>query len=271
MPNANLMPMALAPNHATRTIQLVGGPTVLLEIGGLRLLTDPTLDLPGHYDQRGMVSEKTIAPALSVAELGRIDAVLLSHDEHFDNLDTAGRRLLQDVGLTLTTPEGEERLGGTAQGLAPFESTELERPDGGTVTVTAVPARHGPEGVEPVLGQVTGFWLAAEDVGAVYVTGDNASLDHVREIGHRLGSPDLIVQFVGAVHNPEWFDGQLLTMDGVGAQVTATLLGARAVAIAHAEGWTHYSQGRDEAVDAFTAAGLADRLLDTPVGDVVTF
>ena len=73
------------------------------------------------------------------------------------------------------------------------------------------------------------------------------------------------------MHNPEIFDGRLLTMDGLGAQVSATLLGARAVAIAHAEGWSHYSQGRDEAVDAFTSAGLADRLLTTPVGDVVAF
>ena len=256
---------------ATRTIQLVGGPTVLLELGGLRLLTDPTLDLPRHYSHGGMESEKTIAPALSIAELGRIDAVLLSHDDHFDNLDTAGRRLLQDVELTLTTPDGAERLGGTARGLAPFESTELGRPDGGTLTVTAVPARHGPAGVEAVMGQVSGFWLAAEDLGAVYVTGDNASLDHVREIGHRLGSPDLIVQFAGAVRDPDLLDGRLLTMDGLGAQVTATLLGARAIAIAHAEGWTHYSQGRAEAVGAFAAAGLADRLLDTPAGDVVAF
>ena len=257
--------------NTTKTIQLVGGPTVLLEFGGLRLLTDPTFDLPRHYSQGGMESEKTIAPGLSAADLRRIDVVLLSHDEHFDNLDTAGRQLLQDIPLTLTTPGGAERLGGTARGLQPFESTELERPGGGTVNVTAVPARHGPAGVEAVLGQVSGFWLAAEDLGAVYVTGDNASLDHVREIGHRLGSPDLIVQFVGAVHNPEIFDGRLLTMDGLGAQVSATLLGARAVAIAHAEGWSHYSQGRDEAVDAFTSAGLADRLLTTPVGDVVAF
>ena len=255
----------------TRTIRLIGGPTVLLELGGLRLLTDPTLDPPRHYSHGGMESEKTIAPALPVAELGRIDAVLLSHDGHFDNLDTAGRRLLQDVGLTLTTPDGAARLGGTARGLAPFESTELERPDGGTVTVTALPARHGPAGVEAVMGQVSGFWLAAEDLGAVYVSGDNASLDHVREIGHRLGRPDLVVQFAGAVRDPELYDGRLLTMDGLGAQVTATLLGARAVAIAHAEGWTHYSQGRDEAVGAFAAAGLADLLLDTPAGDVVAF
>ena len=255
----------------TRTIRLIGGPTVLLELGGLRLLTDPTLDPPRHYSHGGMESEKTVGPGLSAADLGRIDVVLLSHDEHFDNLDTAGRRLLQDIPLTLTAPQGAERLGGTAQGLRPFESTELARPDGGAVTVTAVPARHGPAGVEEMLGQVSGFWIAAEDLGAVYVTGDNTSLDHVREIGHRLGSPHLIVQFVGAVHNPEWFDGQLLTMDGLGAQVSATLLGARAVAIAHAEGWTHYSQGRAEAVGAFAAAGLADRLLDTPAGDVVAF
>ncbi len=88
--------------------------------------------------------------------------VLLSHCEHADNLDTSGHALLADVPLTLTTPGGGKRLGAKAKGLADWESIELERPDGGTVTVTGVPAVHGPgprEQVEPVAGEVVGFTL----------------------------------------------------------------------------------------------------------------
>src|SRR6188472_2915542 len=67
----------------------VGGPTVLIEVGGWRLLTDPTFDPPG---QRygfgwGSWSRKLVGPAVPAEQLAPIDAVLLSHDHHEDNLD----------------------------------------------------------------------------------------------------------------------------------------------------------------------------------------
>src|SRR5919107_100272 len=148
--------------------------------------------------------------------LGSVEAVLLSHDEHSDNLDNSGRAFLADVPLVLTTGGGAGRLGGTARGLAPWETVELPRPDGRTVTVTATPARHGPEGCEPVTGEVIGFILSAADLPTVYVSGDNASLDLVREIGERVGAVDTAVLFVGAVRTP-FFDGALLTIDSAQA------------------------------------------------------
>jgi L-ascorbate metabolism protein UlaG (beta-lactamase superfamily) len=58
----------------TMKITLVGGPTALLELGGLRLLTDPTFDPPGAF--AGAVTRtKTAGPALSAAEAGRVDVV----------------------------------------------------------------------------------------------------------------------------------------------------------------------------------------------------
>ena len=76
-------------------LTLIGGPTVLIECFGLRLLTDPTFDEPGTYDSAGIVLEKRSGPALPVNDLGTVDAVLLSHDQHFDNFDRAGRQLLR--------------------------------------------------------------------------------------------------------------------------------------------------------------------------------
>src|SRR5690242_171358 len=105
---------------------LIGGPTALIEIDGFRLLTDPTFDAAGSdYKLPHATLTKTGRPALSVDEVGPVDAVLLSHDQHSDNLDMSGRALLGRIPRVLTTQAGAKRLGGTAQGLAPWESTRL--------------------------------------------------------------------------------------------------------------------------------------------------
>src|ERR1700722_8185996 len=88
------------------TLTLIGGPTALVELGDFRLLTDPTFDPPGTYHPyktKPVQFDKTSGPALSVEQLGVLDAVLLSHDHHFDNLDNIGRTLLPSVGSTYTT------------------------------------------------------------------------------------------------------------------------------------------------------------------------
>ncbi|MDQ3788926.1 MAG: MBL fold metallo-hydrolase [Actinomycetota bacterium] len=241
-------------------VRVVGGPTTLIEYGGLRLLTDPTFDVPGDYPLGpGLVLTKTAASLVGPADLGAIDAVLLSHDQHPDNLDTAGRALLGDVPLVLTTTSGAQRLGGTTRGLAPWDSVDLARPDGGSVTVTATPAQHGPEGCEPLTGEVVGFLLSASDLPTVYVSGDNASLDVVRAIAQRVGPVDTAVLFAGAARTP-FFDGALVTLDGTGAAEAARILGARRVVPAHCDSWSHFTESRDAVVAAFTAAGIADRL-----------
>src|SRR5690349_4405150 len=98
----------------------IGGPTVLIEFGGWRLLTDPTFDPAGgkYRFGWGTGSTKLTEPSIAAAELGPIDAVLLSHDHHDDNLDAAGRALLPGAGTVITTEVGARRLGGNAVGLA---------------------------------------------------------------------------------------------------------------------------------------------------------
>ncbi|MFJ9610318.1 MBL fold metallo-hydrolase [Kitasatospora sp. NPDC101176] len=245
-------------------VRLFGGPTALFEYGGLRFLTDPTFDAPGDYQRPGgPVLTKTAPAAGGPADAGRVDVVLLSHDEHADNLDHSGRALLADVPLTLTTPGGGRRLGGTARGLADWESVTLDRPGGGTVTVTAAPALHGPGAradVEAVTGQVVGFVLTGEGLPTVYVSGDNASLDAVREIAERFAPVDTAVLFAGAPRFPVLFDGEPLVLDSKQAAEAARILGARRVVPVHHDSWAHFTEGRDDLVAAFTAAGLADRL-----------
>jgi L-ascorbate metabolism protein UlaG (beta-lactamase superfamily) len=110
-------------NHHPLRIRYVGGPTALLEMGGLRLLTDPTFDPPGDHPVGSRVLVKTGGPAVPPEALGPVDAVLLSHDQHPDNLDTLGRKYLADVPVALSTAS----------------------------------AQHGPDGMEQIVGEVTGF------------------------------------------------------------------------------------------------------------------
>ena len=243
---------------STLTVRLVGGPTAVLDYAGLRLLTDPTFDPPGEHE--GGLTKLT-GPAVAADDVGAIDAVLLSHDHHSDNLDPGGRAFLPRAGRTLTTTAGAERLGGNAVGLEPWATVELERPGGGAVGVTAVPALHGPEGSEPVTGPVIGFVLAADDAPTLYVSGDNASVDVVRAIAERSGPVEIAILFCGGVSLPQRFDGAYLTLSAERAAAAAQVLGARAIVPLHFEGWAHFTQGAAELRAAFEAAGLGDRLV----------
>jgi L-ascorbate metabolism protein UlaG (beta-lactamase superfamily) len=170
---------------------VVGGPTAVLDLGGLRVVSDPTFDAPGPH---GYLT-KTAGPAIGDDQLGRVDLVLVSHDNHPDNLDDRGRALAVAAPLVLTTRSGAGRLGSPAAGLAPWTSHVLDRPDGGSLTVTAVPAVHGSEDAERdadgfVNCEVIGFVLAGEDLPTVYVSGDNASIGTVAEIARRIRGID---------------------------------------------------------------------------------
>jgi L-ascorbate metabolism protein UlaG (beta-lactamase superfamily) len=238
-------------------LTLIGGPTALIEYGGLRWLTDPAFSAPGEY-AGGLV--KTTGPAIAADELADIDVVLLSHDHHSDNLDPAGREFLPRARRVLTTVDGAARLGGNAAGLTPWEAIAIEGPDGIGVTVTAVPAQHGPDGTDHITGPVIGFVLAAEGLDTIYVSGDNASLDVVRQIKARVGAVDVAVLFVGAVQISRRFDGAYLTLSGDRAAEAATILGARVVVPLHFEGWTHFTQGADVVRAAFAGNGVTDKL-----------
>src|SRR5204862_8167949 len=122
---------------------------------------------------------KTAGPSLPAAAVEPIDAVLLSHDQHADNLDHAGRAFLATAPRVLTTVVGAHRLAGGVQGLAPWESTTLAKPDGNALHITATPARHGPAGIEPLSGDVIGFVLMFSDQPdrSIYVTGDTVWYD----------------------------------------------------------------------------------------------
>jgi L-ascorbate metabolism protein UlaG (beta-lactamase superfamily) len=243
--------------HSDLRLTLIGGPTVLIEYGGLRLLTDPTFDPPGLYREKPVRFEKTSGPALSVEEIGTLDAVLLSHDQHFDNLDHSGRAMLPTVARTYTTKAGAERLGGHAIGLAPFETCTLEGKDGEKLLITATPARHGPVGIEPISGDVVGFALGTDKPGdLLYVTGDTVWYEGIAEVAH-LFSPRAVLLFTGAAEPRGRFH---MTMGSEDAIEVAHAFPSAALFAAHNEGWVHFRESQDQLADVFSQFKLADRL-----------
>ena len=148
----------------------IGGPTTLIEVGGWRLLTDPTFDPPGQSYRFGWGtgSRKLTGPAIAPSDLGPIDAVLLSHDHHDDNLDAAGRALLTSADAVVTTVPGAKRLRGGARGLASWAVTRLEAPGRPPIEITATPCRHGPPLSHAIVGDVIGFALRWE-IGRAHV------------------------------------------------------------------------------------------------------
>jgi L-ascorbate metabolism protein UlaG (beta-lactamase superfamily) len=250
------------------SLTLVGGPTVLIELGGLRLLTDPTFDAPGHYHAGAVHLEKSAGPALSAEAVGPVDAALLSHDQHFDNLDHAGRKFLATVQTTFTTKAGAQRLGGNAVGLAPFATMAFASAAGSKLFVTATPARHGPAGIEPISGDVVGFLLGQEQPGdAIYVTGDTVWYDGVAEVARRY-SPKLVIVFAGSAEPRGAFH---MTMDSNDAIETAHAFPKAAIVAVHNHGWAHFKESATDLARSFAALGIGERLTNLEAGKPVRF
>jgi L-ascorbate metabolism protein UlaG (beta-lactamase superfamily) len=237
----------------------VGGPTLLLEVDGWRLLTDPTFDpAGGHYAFGwGTSSDKVSGPAVELADLPPLDAVLLTHDHHGDNLDTTGRQLLSSVPTVVTTVAGARRLAGTGpdvRGVAAGEVTRLTAAGKPDLEIAATPARHGPPLSRPIVGQVVGFAIrrVGESHVLAWVTGDTVLYGGLREAAKRL-SVDVLVVHVGGVQFP--ITGPLrYTMTGKDAVELIDLVRPRVAVPVHYEGWAHFKDGRQGIDRALAAA-----------------
>ena len=222
----------------------IGGPTVLIEVAGRRLLTDPTFDAPGrrYAFGWGTSSRKLTGPAIAADDLGPIDAVLLSHDHHDDNLDPAGRALLPGAGTVVTTVSGARRLGAGARGLQPWETTTVdgELP----IEVTATPCRHGPPLSHPLVGDVIGFALRwdGQEHGVLWISGDTVLYDGVRQVADRTTVGTALLH-LGGVQFP--VTGPLrYTMTAHDAVELCGLLRPHTAIPIHYEGWKHFREGK---------------------------
>ncbi|GAA1824008.1 MBL fold metallo-hydrolase [Agromyces salentinus] len=241
----------------------IGGPTVLVDLDGWRLLVDPTFDRAGrHYEFGwGTGSTKTGDPALTVDELGPIDVALVSHDHHADNLDDAGRAMLPSAGAVLTTKSGAGRLAPSLEaarlhGLVPGESVTLPPPRPGlpTLVISATPCRHGPPLTRAIVGDVVGFAVRrqGEERVALWITGDTVPFAALHRTAEEL-DVDVLLANVGGVRFG--ITGPLrFTMTGREAVELVGVAAPRVAVFAHYDGWSHFVDGEQGLRDAIDGA-----------------
>lgn len=183
----------------------IGHSTVLLQVGGRNVLTDPVFS-ERAFPVQWLGPRRVMDPGLALEKLPPLDIVLLSHN-HYDHLDRpAVKRIARaHPGTTWIVPAG---LGGYVRGWGAREIVEL--PWWGStevhgVHVTATPARHFSN---RRLGDRNrslwcGYALAVNGWRA-WFAGDTGYHPDFGEIGARLGPFDFVMIPIGA-YDPRWF------------------------------------------------------------------
>ena len=82
-------------------LRLIGHMTVLIEMDGLTILTDPWFGPRGRKERA--LAPRIVPPAASLGELGHIDLLLVSHN-HIDHCDNISLEAARDQGITVVGP-----------------------------------------------------------------------------------------------------------------------------------------------------------------------
>ena len=251
-------------------VRYVGGPTTIVEIDGVRFITDPTFDDAGHD--------------LSIGPRGHAD-----QDQGPGNRARRHRWHRCCAGepraapgqsgyvwprVAEPDPLGSDRAGERGEdpgavGLAPGAGHDIAATERNTLRVTATPARHGPHGAEGFAGEVIGFVIQVVDTGEalVYVTGDTVWFDGVRGVAKTFQPRVVILHGGAATTSRSVFQ---LTMNANDAVELATAFPDATIVPVHHDGWTHFVQTQDDLAHAFKVLGL-DRLQLVEAGGSYTF
>jgi L-ascorbate metabolism protein UlaG (beta-lactamase superfamily) len=186
----------------------LGHSTVLLEMGGVRLLTDPVWGQRASPSQ--LAGPKRFQPVpVTLKQMPKLDAVLISHD-HYDHLCYPTIRALRETAVPFITSLG---VGAHLQawGVPPERITELDwwqsaRVPGTDVEVTAAPAQHfSGRGLKDRNATLWSSLVIQSPQHRVFFSGDTGLTAQYQEIRERLGPFDLVMLEVGA-WNAAWGD-----------------------------------------------------------------
>jgi L-ascorbate metabolism protein UlaG (beta-lactamase superfamily) len=200
IPVVTARPTTESPLRAT----WLGWATVLVEIDGRRVLTDPVWS--ERCSPSTLVGPKRFhSPPIALADLPYIDAVVISHD-HYDHLDMPVMRTLAKRGTRFAVPLGIgahlERWGVPAKLIHELDWNESV--DVGNLRITAVPSRHY-SGRNPRYNNETlwASWVVRGPAHRFFFSGDTGYHEAFRTIGAQHGPFDLTLLKIGA-YDESW-------------------------------------------------------------------
>ncbi|WP_205508859.1 MBL fold metallo-hydrolase [Longitalea arenae] len=236
---------------------------MVIDINGFVIVTDPAFDVKGTVYEGPRTLYKTGSPSLQPGDIGPVDLVLLSHDQHKDNLDNAGRAFIKTVKQVISTPGAVERLAqNNVTGLHEWESIDVPTDKVPGLRITATPCQHAPTQEQTkISGHVIGFIIEWEgqQKGALYVSGDTVYFDGIEEIAKRFKVHTAILH-VGKAGFPE-INYMPLTFTTEMAIKTARLLKVEKFIPTHFEGWKHFNEGAEYLYDQIIHSDLKEKLL----------
>lgn len=261
----------------TLKITHIGTATAILEINGVNMLTDPFFSPAGTSfpitDNFSLDVDDD--PALRLDQLPIIDAVLLSHEDHVDNLDDLGRRLL-DGRRVFTTVDGAKNLSPrpAVHGLRPWEKLDVLIA-GKKFSIIGTPTKH-------IVGQeCTGFIITSEEFGhgrdglpnALYFSGDTVYVEELNQMADRYHISAAIFNLGNAHVHTDITDlsspRYQITMDGKQAAKLFREIKADYLVPMHYESWHHFTQFGEELRRVFQEEGINDRVCWLSPGQAV--
>jgi L-ascorbate metabolism protein UlaG (beta-lactamase superfamily) len=199
-----------APPASGLRVTWFGHSSMLIEIDGKRLLTDPMWS--ERASPLGWLGPKRWYPApIALEDLPKLDAVLISHD-HYDHLDYGSVLRLNRLGVKFVVPLGVgahlEYWGVPAERIIELDWWERTQLLG--LTIVCTPARHASGRF--LFDKDAKLWAGYALLGdqhRAYYSGDTGLFPAMREIGEKLGPFDVTMIETGQYHRawPDWHIG----------------------------------------------------------------
>lgn len=255
--------MAITKLNSSIHVTYVGTATAIIELDNLTILTDPYFSPEGTewIGKSGAKLVNSYQPPLGLEDLPPIDLILLSHEDHKDNLDDLGRQLLNGRHV-FTTVDGAHNLAPrkAVRGMKPWESVSFQIGGGQCYEITATPCQHLPG------GECLGFIITAEHFGtsngkpnAVYLSGDTVYIEELARIKDRFHVSVALFN-LGKAMVPKPGGGMLqITMDGEQAVQLTRDIEPDVVIPLHFEGWSLFKEGKDAIEEVLKKEGIENK------------
>ncbi|MFG1709953.1 MBL fold metallo-hydrolase [Nonomuraea sp. M3C6] len=249
------------------SLRFIGNATTLIRYNGFTLLTDPNFLRRGQraYLGYGLSTRRLTDPAVRIADLPPLDAVVLTHlhGDHWDRVTHRGLDRATPIITTGLAARSLRRRGfRRSVGLAEWQQHELRSPYG-SVVITALPAKHAPGPAEALLPAVIGTMLEFRNRKErvelrVHVSGDTLLDRRLAAIPRRFPEIDVAIVHLGGAR---LLGTLLVTLDGEHGASWVALINPHAVVPVHYADYPVFSSPLDDFRHHIEQAGLADRVV----------